>query len=333
MNDIINVNNAVKASVIIPIKDFKNRYFDDCLKSIEIQDYSYPYEIIVVSGGNRAQARNHGIQIAKGDIIAFIDSDCIAPKHWLSTIIDNLEANVHIKGVGGYGISDNKLSLIGKAIDYVYSTYLGSLNSPSIYSGINKVSSKIVDGLSAHNSAYWKNTLIELGGFDVRFDLNEDSNLHHKIESHKYQLLLIPKIYVYHRRKESIKEFFKKFFNYGMGRMRSILTNKQYFDLNKLLPFIGALIFLFFIYFYPLISEIFFLVYLTMVFYYGFRAVYVTRDILFAILVPIMFIIQHLSYFLGMMSGLFKGKWKKKKENVKFHVHSKIIDHTSQNIR
>lgn len=327
------MNNAIKASVIIPIKDFKNRYFDDCLKSLEIQDYLYPYEIIVVSGGNRAQARNHGIQIAKGDIIAFIDSDCIAPKHWLSTIINNIETNMHIKGVGGYGISDNKLSLIGKTIDYVYSTYLGSINSPSIYSDINKISSKIVDGLSAHNSAYWKNILIELGGFDERFDLNEDSNLYHKIKSHKYQLLLIPKIYVYHRRKESIKEYSKKFFNYGMGRMRSILTNKKYFDLNKLLPFIGTLIFLIFIYFYTLISEIFILVYLTIVFYYGFKAVYVTRDILFAILVPIMFIIQHLSYFLGMMIVFLKENGKKKKENVKFHVYSKIIDHTSQNIR
>ena len=93
----------------------------------------------------------------------------------------------------------------------------------------------------------------------------------------------------------------------------------------------GAFIFLIFMYFYPLISEIFILLYLTIVFYYGIKAVYIKRDMLFAILVPVMFILQHLSYFLGMMIGLFKGKWKKKKENVKFHVYSKIIDHTSQN--
>ena len=93
-------------SVIIPVKDRAND-LSECLNSL--QNLCWPkdkLEIIVIDDGSRdespliaeqagavvirnpeslgpAAARNKGAQIANGEFLAFIDSDCIAERNWL----------------------------------------------------------------------------------------------------------------------------------------------------------------------------------------------------------------------------------------------------------
>ncbi len=40
---------------------------------------------LTVKGGTRGTSRNHGIEVSRGDAIAFIDADCIANPFWLKT--------------------------------------------------------------------------------------------------------------------------------------------------------------------------------------------------------------------------------------------------------
>jgi glycosyltransferase involved in cell wall biosynthesis len=111
-------------TVIIPTyRDWKRLSL--CLKALEHQVYdNQMFEIIIVNNdpgdaqphdfylptncrivselkkGSYA-ARNAGIAIAKGEIIAFTDSDCIPDANWLATAIELFHTHPQAKRIGG----------------------------------------------------------------------------------------------------------------------------------------------------------------------------------------------------------------------------------------
>ena len=100
----------------------RDKYLDQCLKSIRTQNYQN-YEIIVVNGPSTDEteniikkydaiivirqeflygisaSRNCGISAARGDIVAFIDDDAVADPDWLK----NLVTCYHDDSVGSVG--------------------------------------------------------------------------------------------------------------------------------------------------------------------------------------------------------------------------------------
>ena len=74
-------------SVVIP--SYKDKIgLKQTLESIKNQDYPTKYyEIVtIIDVSPVGKARNEGVKRASNEIIAFIDSDMIAPKNWLSEI-------------------------------------------------------------------------------------------------------------------------------------------------------------------------------------------------------------------------------------------------------
>jgi len=115
---------SIEVSIVTPVKDENDPHIDQCLESLEKQNYRGLFEILVIKGGNRAQARNLGIEQAKGEIIAFIDSDCVALENWISILVDSLKKDKTLGGVGGINHSPAEEPYLGKAIDFVFSSYL-----------------------------------------------------------------------------------------------------------------------------------------------------------------------------------------------------------------
>ena len=100
-------------SVIIPVYN-SSKLLEKCLKALEAQSYPFDYfEIIVVDNNSTEDirlvvaqfhhakysfesspgsyaARNQGISIAKGEVIAFTDSDCIPNQIWLAQGVEKL---------------------------------------------------------------------------------------------------------------------------------------------------------------------------------------------------------------------------------------------------
>lgn len=115
---------ALTLSVIIPHLNQPD-FLDRCLNSLKQQaTASYVTEIIVVDNGSRelpsqicsafekvrleheaeagpGPARNKGIAASTGDLLAFIDADCIANPDWLPTIHKTFSTNENIKVIGG----------------------------------------------------------------------------------------------------------------------------------------------------------------------------------------------------------------------------------------
>jgi len=129
----------VKVSVIIPSYNQKRVIFT-ALESVLQQKTSFPFEVIVVesTGDDTAQlvrerfpdvrvlelreraypgtARNEAIKIARGEILAFTDTDCVVAPDWLSTLV-----RAHGDGypiVGGMVRNGTPKSIFG-TVDYL----------------------------------------------------------------------------------------------------------------------------------------------------------------------------------------------------------------------
>lgn len=298
-----------KVTVVVPIKHENDPFLSSCLDSLHHQDFSEGFEILIVKGGNRSQARNLGLFSSKSDYIAFIDSDCIAPKNWLSTLF-NVITKSEVSGVGGLGVSPPNGTLLSRTIDHVFSTSLGSLGKASVCSNIQNKKARKVSGLSAHNSLFKRKVLLDVGGFDENFELNEDTNLCHKLRTRGHELLLVPEAFVYHRRRDSLKDFAKHFFKYGVGRQRSILTNIAYLDKRFLFFLMAPLILILFSSINQQLMVVTLATYLAITTFYGVYFAYKTKELGPVYLTPLLFSLEHGSYGLGIIYGVFRGSWK-----------------------
>lgn len=104
-------------SVVVPAHN-EERYLADCLHSLLNQDYPSEFiEILVVDNnssdrtsevaaslnvtvlfkekGPVGAVRNYGVAHSKGEILAFIDGDCVAPVDWIRKGVELLQTNVH----------------------------------------------------------------------------------------------------------------------------------------------------------------------------------------------------------------------------------------------
>lgn len=120
-------------SVVIPSYN-QEKTINKCLESVLCQKTKVPYEVIVVdsSTNNAARiaksfvpriklirrrqrtsasaARNIGIEHAKGDVVAFTDTDCIVSNSWIENICKDQKSH---RVVGGPVTNGNPRSLFG----------------------------------------------------------------------------------------------------------------------------------------------------------------------------------------------------------------------------
>lgn len=110
-------------SVIIPVYN-SEKCIAKCIKSVVQQDHRAD-EIIVVNDGSVdttlsivkkfevrviskkrntgvGDARDLGAKAARSDILAFIDSDCVAPRDWLKAALEEFEKDSELGGLGGF---------------------------------------------------------------------------------------------------------------------------------------------------------------------------------------------------------------------------------------
>jgi len=148
--------NRPQFSVIVPTRN-RPRLLIDCLESVLRQ--SWPggrYEIIVVDDGSRRRtaqvlapyatsgriqylrqeqagwgaARLLGAQHSRGEILVFLDDDCIAPPGWLASYAQIYAAIPQVAGVAGGLRPGRRMNVAGRKQYRGHIAYFNQLNRP-----------------------------------------------------------------------------------------------------------------------------------------------------------------------------------------------------------
>jgi glycosyltransferase involved in cell wall biosynthesis len=163
-----------------------------------------------------ARARNAGIAISTGNILAFTDSDCMADPLWVEHLHRRLISRPEYAGVGGrvLPLHDDSYS--------TYNTVFRCLEPP-----------KHIEAVIGANCMFRKQPVIDAGMFDENFfhPGGEEIALCMKLWIKGYRFGFEEQALVYHDYRQNLPDFIRTFYHYGAGE-RIILTNwpTEYFQ-------------------------------------------------------------------------------------------------------
>ncbi len=314
-------------SIIIPTWR-KNKILNRCLHSLLDQNYPQDhFEIIVVSkkrlnlsgkkirtltipkNKNHAQARNIGVNKAKGKILAFCDDDCLLPKNWL------LNASAYFTEkladlISGPILPPKKISFKQRLSGYlVGSRFTIGFAAPRYRKLFPEKEANEFDLILA-NTFIKKSVFEKFGGFNRDQVPCEENFLYARLKNNGGKLLYVPKISCHHLPPSIVFPLAKKIFFYAQGRGAMIVRAPETFHPQYLIPSffilisLGLLILSLFslLAFSFLLATILVYLLLNLI-----SAAYIFRQFeknpLIFIIAPLATFVIHVSYGLGFLNG------------------------------
>ena len=174
-----------------------------------------PIKIIHQKNSGPAKARNTGTEHAEGEILIFLDSDCIPAENWVEEMTKLLGKDV----AGCY--CGNKVrnaeSVVARYVDYEMSWRH------------ERLVGRDIEDISTYSASFLKRVFTECGGFDTQYReaSGEDFDLTFSIARAGYKLRFIDTTFVYQYHPNSWRQYFHRQFKRGYWGVRLYLKNKD----------------------------------------------------------------------------------------------------------
>lgn len=241
-----------KYSVIIPVYNRPGEV-EELLASLTKQTYTN-FEVVLVEDGSKetsqsvyekyssqlniqyffkpnsgpGPSRNFGFTKAKGDYLVVFDSDCVIPPEYF-LIVDRHLAREHLDVWGGPDRGHGDFTLLQQAMAY-------SMSSVLTTGGI-RGSKKSVGSFQprSFNMGMSRLAYEKTGGF--KFDrYAEDIELSIRAGKMGLKVGLIAQAFVYHKRRATLRQFFRQVSNFGKGRVHVGRAHKGAVRLTHFFP-------------------------------------------------------------------------------------------------
>lgn len=155
-------------------------------------------------------SRNYGMSKAKGSYFIILDSDCLIPKDYLVNVLKSLNTDF-VDCFGGPDAAHDSFTNIQKAINFAMTSFISTGGIRGKKSSINKFQPR------SFNMGISKESFEATKGFG-RIHPGEDPDLSIRLWNLGYKTKLIPKAYVFHKRRISWKKFYKQVYKFGSVR-------------------------------------------------------------------------------------------------------------------
>lgn len=315
----------LKFSIIVPVYN-RPQEIDELLESLVNQDFQDDFEVIVVEDGSEnsskeivenyqeklnlkyfykensgaGASRNFGMQKASGNYFIILDSDVIVPKQYLLEVSITLNEN-YTDAFGGPDAAHENFTSLQKAINYSMTAVLTTGGIRGKKNAVGKFQPRSFN-LGLSQIAFNKTN-----GFS-KLKVGEDIDLTFRLWENGFETQLIEKAFVYHKRRSTIKQFYKQTFAFGTARPQ---LNKRYPETAKLTYWFPSL----FIIGFDISLIASFFGYWQFIALYGcyfallfLDSLFQNKNIVVAFLSIITTFTQHLGYGLGFLESKFFNK-------------------------
>lgn len=235
----------MKISVVIPAYN-EERHLGECLEAL-LNGNEKPYEIIVADGcstdktraiaeeygaivvenerKHAAGGRNTGIKRAKGDVIAFIDADCVPDKDWLKEIHKAFEED-NIDGLGTYIEAAPAKNIYEEFWSHLSLQILMSYGNEPYYVTEKTLNTAFITA----SCAYKRSLLCEINGFSNFFGNNaEDIDICWRALDAGAKLKYVPSAKIISHAPDNLSGICKKSFRNGISSSK---LQKVHFEKN-----------------------------------------------------------------------------------------------------
>lgn len=194
---------------------------------------AFPYvKWIYFSNADKKQTtipeqRNTGLQASKGEIIIYIDSDCIPDVNWLTEMIKPIH-------------NENEYIVAGRVIN----SDTNSLHSVEFDKNLDK---KYLGEAPTMNLAMHRKVIEDVGFFDTHFQCGEDVDYLWRAIQKGYKIRLAQNAIVYHDLGDNKKEL-NRMITYGAARVqlyKKHLYRIKYFIGDEIFKILYPLFFIF----------------------------------------------------------------------------------------
>jgi cellulose synthase/poly-beta-1,6-N-acetylglucosamine synthase-like glycosyltransferase len=162
----------------------------------------------------RAIARNAGLRVAVGEIVVFIDADCVPQAGWLEALVGGFD-DPEVGCVAGEIVNE---FTGGPLAEYMAAN--GHLSQADNFQH------PFLPFAATGNVAFRRELLERIGGFDESLSEAEDADLcwRMQLETH-YRIKLVPEAVVVHRMDVSPRGVFRQKRRHGLG---AVMLYKKY---------------------------------------------------------------------------------------------------------
>lgn len=189
-----------------------------CMESLFCQQTRLPYEIIVVESSGDGSgdlirerfpevrllesphrlflgaAKTSGAELAEGEIILFIDSDCVAEREWVEKMCEALRSGDHA-GVGGAILNGNPETPVSVAAYISEFSHFFPAGRP-----------RFMNYLCGASGAYRADVFRRYGGFEHSEPLYVDLMFGRRLVEGGEKLLFRPEISVWHWHRDTVED-------------------------------------------------------------------------------------------------------------------------------